>query len=426
MVCESCQAYHRYGNLKSDHKNALWSNKLYGSASSSTPWYGGNRHHGTAATTTTTTAIPHHIRHSGYVSRYPKLDGVMHRLNPSKKPKSTENTNLHGRKSNERHLWDNYYEENDYDEDDVLESIGKEEDIIEDDKWNDDDSYDNDYSESEDDYFDVDDGDEIQAEEATDAPTSSLTDYKWEHYGSRDRVEKSRNMQMGQLRNTVENAADAAVSHYLKVQAAGKCRVPIPKVLPVHSEHPSHGKTYIPHCTILHRCSEDSGCCQTQGTRCGPKSQTIVELYFYTHSRGGATDVEKLSFYNHTECACIDVNELAASNNNAADIVNTVSKKSISLKSALPAENLIRCKCPAQFMPNPRYTSYCSCACSTGDLDCERMQRGMEYLSLKDRVCIKSGQCSPPTCEYGKYLKDVGRCPKKIEKPDAHPNSNPN
>lgn len=79
----------------------------------------------------------------------------------------------------------------------------------------------------------------------------------------------------------VENPADAAVSHYLKVQAAGKCRVPIPKVLPVHSEHPSHGKTYIPHCTILHRCSEDSGCCQTQGTKCGPKTQNIVELYFY-------------------------------------------------------------------------------------------------------------------------------------------------
>ncbi|KAK9703661.1 hypothetical protein QE152_g29188 [Popillia japonica] len=68
---------------------------------------------------------------------------------------------------------------------------------------NDDDIYDNnDYSEDEDDYFDVDDADEIQAEEATDAPTSSLTDYKWEHFGSRDRVEKSRNMQMQQLKNT--------------------------------------------------------------------------------------------------------------------------------------------------------------------------------------------------------------------------------
>ncbi|GJQ82356.1 hypothetical protein Trydic_g425 [Trypoxylus dichotomus] len=250
---------------------------------------------------------------------------------------------------------------------------------------NEDDIYDNDYSEDDGDYFDVNDGDETQAEEATDAPTSPFTNLKWEYFGSRDRVEKSRNMQMQQFRNTVENPADAVVSHYLKVQAAGKCRVPIPKVLPVHNEHPSHGKTYIPHCTILHRCSEDSGCCQNQGTKCGPKSQKIVELYFYAHARG-VTHVEKLSFYNHTECACIDINELAALNNNAADIVNTVSKKTISLKSSSPAENLIRCKCPSQFIPNPRYTSYCSCTCSNDSLDCERMQRGMEYLSLKDRM----------------------------------------
>ncbi|KAK9686064.1 hypothetical protein QE152_g37492 [Popillia japonica] len=143
------------------------------------------------------------------------------------------------------------------------------------------------------------------------------------------------------------------------------------------------------------------------------------------HSRG-TTHVEKLSFYNHTECACIDINELAALNNNAADIISTVSKKTISLKSALPAENLVRCKCPSQFVPNPRYTSYCSCTCSNDNIDCERMQRGMEYLSLKDRICIKGGQCSFPTCEYGKYLKDVGRCPKKLEKQETHTNGSSN
>lgn len=52
--------------------------------------------------------------------------------------------------------------------------------------------------------------------------------------------------------------------------------------------------------------------------------------------------VEKLSFYNHTQCACINVSELATLNTNAADIINTVSKKTISLKSGLSAENLIR------------------------------------------------------------------------------------
>lgn len=129
VVCESCQAYHRYGNLKSDHKNSLWSNKLYtgapssSSTASSLSWYRSNHRYGT----TTTTQAPHHIRHSGYGSRYPKLDGVMHRLNPSKKTNP-----VHGKKSSD-HLWDNYNEDNYYDEDDVLESMGKEEDIISDD-----------------------------------------------------------------------------------------------------------------------------------------------------------------------------------------------------------------------------------------------------------------------------------------------------
>ncbi|GJQ82351.1 hypothetical protein Trydic_g422 [Trypoxylus dichotomus] len=154
VTCESCEAYHRYGDLKSDHqhkRSSVWSNKLYGSNSvSSSPatssWYRSSHHHhqhnrhGITTTTSTSTSPPHHIRHSGYASRYPKLDGVMHRLNPSKKSQPDEDANVRDQKSsnsNERHLWDNSYGENDYDEDDVLESVeGKEEDITEDDdKW---------------------------------------------------------------------------------------------------------------------------------------------------------------------------------------------------------------------------------------------------------------------------------------------------
>lgn len=36
---------------------------------------------------------------------------------------------------------------------------------------------------------------EWQAEEATEAPTSYLTQYKWQHYGTRTRVEESRRNQ---------------------------------------------------------------------------------------------------------------------------------------------------------------------------------------------------------------------------------------
>lgn len=73
----------------------------------------------------------------------------------------------------------------------------------------------------------------------------------------------------------------AVVAHTVRVNSEGRCKKPLPKVIPVQSEHPDVSKTYIPHCTILHRCAEDTGCCNNYGTRCAPKKLKLVHLYFY-------------------------------------------------------------------------------------------------------------------------------------------------
>lgn len=76
-------------------------------------------------------------------------------------------------------------------------------------------------------------------------------------------------------------ATNAVIEHYMKVRQEGQCRKPQPKVISVQSEHPDPSKTYTPHCTILHRCAEDTGCCTNLETKCGPKTQVTVHLYFY-------------------------------------------------------------------------------------------------------------------------------------------------
>lgn len=71
-----------------------------------------------------------------------------------------------------------------------------------------------------------------------------------------------------------------AVEHALKVQTEGACRHPRPKLIRVQEFYPHPGKTYLPHCTILHQCSDDTGCCKNDLT-CSPKTTQRVELSFY-------------------------------------------------------------------------------------------------------------------------------------------------
>lgn len=69
-----------------------------------------------------------------------------------------------------------------------------------------------------------------------------------------------------------------AAAHAHRVFLEGTCKRPQPKVIPIRDDP---AKTYYPHCTILHRCGDDTGCCITDDQTCVVKKSHIVDLYFY-------------------------------------------------------------------------------------------------------------------------------------------------
>lgn len=79
------------------------------------------------------------------------------------------------------------------------------------------------------------------------------------------------------------SAADIkeALQHARKVSLEGSCQWPRARVIPVRDVYPSPSTTYVPHCAILHRCSDDTGCCRSEAFTCVPKLSHRVQLHFY-------------------------------------------------------------------------------------------------------------------------------------------------
>lgn len=122
----------------------------------------------------------------------------------------------------------------------------------------------------------------------------------------------SENVINGSRRSSVENVASLAFEHGVRVREEASCHLPKPQVVYVNTTDPS--KVYLPRGTLLHRCSDQTGCCPHATQTCQPIQMTTVELYFFTvslqlhnsyakrvrqHQR-----IEKVLFTNHTLCGC--------------------------------------------------------------------------------------------------------------------------
>lgn len=70
---------------------------------------------------------------------------------------------------------------------------------------------------------------------------------------------------------------DLAKQHADFIDREALCKVPRPRVISIPL-HPS--QSYMPPCTILHRCNDDTGCCKSHTLKCVPKQYEIVTLYF--------------------------------------------------------------------------------------------------------------------------------------------------
>lgn len=80
---------------------------------------------------------------------------------------------------------------------------------------------------------------------------------------------------------------------------------PRPKLVYVRSRYPMVGKTVAPICTVLHVCSDDTGCCSNEAYTCGPKTQVEVIKYFRVKTlETNKSSIVGLNFINHTSCEC--------------------------------------------------------------------------------------------------------------------------
>nr|XP_043067351.1 uncharacterized protein LOC108119970 isoform X2 [Drosophila bipectinata] len=198
----------------------------------------------------------------------------------------------------------------------------------------------------------------------------------------------------GHSKKRFSEANKLAQENVKRVAREAACRIPQKRCLLVQQDT---SKEYWPRCAILHRCSEDSGCCR-KGKICAAKSTHNVELYFFVYDIKEPRTIEKRTFVNHTECHCIE-----RSNYNEETAMTVV------------RASVLSCTCPSGFEKILQDDDQCRCDCTSSNAGCDSLKRGKEHFSLNDRKCIEQGRCKLPTCEYGPFIKKQGRCPKHNE-----------
>ncbi|EGI70593.1 hypothetical protein G5I_00640 [Acromyrmex echinatior] len=105
--------------------------------------------------------------------------------------------------------------------------------------------------------------------------------HKWQSLGTREGVKETRSNMQQYNKNGKSAEIREALQHAIKVNKEGSCQWPRARVIPVRDVYPSPSTTYIPHCAILHRCSDDTGCCRSETLTCVPKHSHRIELSFY-------------------------------------------------------------------------------------------------------------------------------------------------
>ncbi|GBO17408.1 hypothetical protein AVEN_63581-1 [Araneus ventricosus] len=67
-------------------------------------------------------------------------------------------------------------------------------------------------------------------------------------------------------RNQVSDDAKLVLKHSVRVGEMCTCDQPKLQVVRVRDHYP--GRSYLPHCTVFHKCGEHSGCCATEALKC--------------------------------------------------------------------------------------------------------------------------------------------------------------
>ncbi|KAI9586553.1 hypothetical protein GQX74_002400 [Glossina fuscipes] len=112
----------------------------------------------------------------------------------------------------------------------------------------------------------------------------SVTRAKQEELGSPSAVLESRRAHAIKQRQHKALAS----AHHRRIVGEAICRLPQPRVERIRRDP---WKIYTPHCTVLHRCADDTGCCPSERQTCAPKRTKTVDLYFF--ERHPTTNIHK-------------------------------------------------------------------------------------------------------------------------------------
>lgn len=213
-----------------------------------------------------------------------------------------------------------------------------------------------------------------------------------------------------------------ANQHFLLIRTQHRCRVPRPKLIRVKDIYYSPSKEYLPRCTVLYQCDDESGCCEDEKERCVPQSSQTVELYFYaihaeirdSNSGGNGGRTEVLTFVNHTKCHCQEINYMPRNQPmpeqrhrpiyeyKSTSISETTTQMPITSLQTESVSLTLNCKCPQPFIARIRHSDErCICDCLERDYNCIRIKRGRHKLSPTDARCVRGGECSEPLCDFG-------------------------
>ncbi|XP_013794046.1 uncharacterized protein LOC106478078 [Limulus polyphemus] len=257
-------------------------------------------------------------------------------------------------------------------------------------------------------------------------PTSSYQQFYRTYYGTPEGIENMKKtygptgLRKALVAHNIQEKLEEvrqANDHFLKIRKMATCKTPSPQVIRVKDYFPDSSKQYVPRCTILHRCSDQSGCCDDEQHKCGPLRVQEVTLHFYTlHLKnrdlqiGIENAVEKLLFINHTECECQPINNQPRLKEDHRFASNNSHERKLSDVQSSKCQ-----ECPVPFNKREYPDGRCSCDCFDHQKTCLRIKRGRDPLVDVEKRCVLAGYCHMPDCEYGPYDPIQGICPKRPE-----------
>lgn len=121
----------------------------------------------------------------------------------------------------------------------------------------------------------------------------------------------------------------------------------------------------------------------------------LILLFFQVISLNETQgNIERLSFVNHTECHCVEKSkqpaaEYAVDHQHQHQHQNQHQQFGGDGNSHqwpyLQRATILNCNCPNQFEKILQEDGHCRCDCSSGNIGCDWLKRGMEHFSVNDR-----------------------------------------